>query len=83
MNPKLKTMKRTKILTAILAFSLLVGPGCNKFDELNDNPDATSQVNASMLATGIILKNLRFNGRDAMAYLSDNGMAKYVAYANQ
>ncbi|MBL7752601.1 MAG: SusD/RagB family nutrient-binding outer membrane lipoprotein [Chitinophagaceae bacterium] len=65
-----------------ISTALVLG-GCSKFDEINTNPDATENVNATMLATNIILKNLKFGGRDAMAYLSDNGMAKYVAFANQ
>lgn len=75
-------MKRIIIWTAT-SFALLAGAGCSKFDEINTNPDATSSVNPTMLATGIILKNFKFGGRDAMAYLSDNGMARYVAFANQ
>lgn len=61
----------------------LMASGCNKFDEINTNPDATENVNAAMLATNIILKNLKFQGRDAKAYLSDNALAKYIAYGNE
>jgi hypothetical protein len=61
----------------------LVAGGCNKFDDINTNPDATENVNAAMLATNIILKNLKFQGRDAKAYLSDNALAKYIAYGNE
>lgn len=64
-------------------FFLLLHISCNKFDEINTNPDATTDANASMLATTVILKNFKFGGRDAMEYISDNGVAKYVAYANQ
>jgi hypothetical protein len=61
----------------------LVAGGCNKFDAINTNPDATENVNAAMLATNIILKNLKFQGRDAKAYLSENALAKYIAYGNE
>lgn len=70
------------IFINIFILSFILG-GCNKFDEINSNPDATNEANAKMLATTVILKNFKFSGRDAMAYISDNGMAKYVAYANQ
>jgi hypothetical protein len=63
--------------------SLLVLVSCSKFDEINTNPDATEKVNASLLATNIILQNLKFQGRDAKAYLSDNGLTKYIAYGNE
>jgi hypothetical protein len=56
---------------------------CSKFDQINTNPNATEKVNASLLATNIILQNLQFQGRDAKAYLSDNGLAKYIAYGNE
>ncbi|HEX7754787.1 MAG TPA: SusD/RagB family nutrient-binding outer membrane lipoprotein [Niabella sp.] len=56
---------------------------CSKFDEINANPDATEKVSASLLATNIILQNLKFQGRDAKAYLSDNGLPKYIAYGNE
>ncbi|MCA5003717.1 SusD/RagB family nutrient-binding outer membrane lipoprotein [Sphingobacterium bovistauri] len=74
---------KNKLFIYILLFNFIALFGCNKFDELNSNPNATTDVNASMLATTVILKNLKFGGRDAMEYVSDNGVAKYVAYANQ
>lgn len=66
-----------------IAMAGLMASGCNKFDDINTNPDATENVNAAMLATNIILKNLKFQGRDAKAYLSDNALAKYIAYGNE
>lgn len=64
-------------------FSLLILASCSKFEEINTNPNATEKVNASLLATDIILQNLEFQGRDAKAYLSDNAIAKYIAYGNE
>lgn len=69
------------ILGCLLTVLLLAS--CNKFDDINTNPDATEKVNASLLATKIILQNLKFQGRDAKAFLSDNGIAKYIAYGNE
>ncbi|TAN20110.1 MAG: SusD/RagB family nutrient-binding outer membrane lipoprotein [Chitinophagaceae bacterium] len=68
-------------LYVVFGISLLTS--CNKFDEINNNPDATNKVNASLLATKIILQNLKYQGRDAKAYLSDNGISKYIAYGNE
>ena len=76
-------MKKYIRFTAALLISAGILSGCSKFDDINSNPDATEQVNPAMLATKIILTNVKFGGLDAMAYLSDNGMAKYVAFANQ
>lgn len=73
-------MKRYLLSIGMLA---MLASGCNKFDAINTNPDATENVNAAMLATNIILRNFKFQGRDAKAYLSDNALAKYIAYANE
>lgn len=72
-----------KLATALLLSLLFFNTGCNKFDDINMNPDATERVSASMLATNIILMNLKFDGRDAKAYLDENALAKYIAYANE
>lgn len=72
---------KTGILPIVTA--LLIGTGCNKFDDINTNPDATEKVNASLLATNLILSNFKFNGRDAKAYLEENAIAKYIAFANE
>lgn len=76
-------MKKYREYAASLLVVVSMGISCSKFEDINTNPDATENVNATMLATNIILKNLKFGGLDAMAYLSDNGLPKYVAFANQ
>ncbi len=65
-----------------LLLFLLAG-ACNKFDEINTNPNAAETVNASLLATHVILQNLKFQGKDAKAYLSNNAISKYIAYGNE
>lgn len=42
---------------ALTASGLLVS--CNNYDDLNTNPDATTQVPSSMLATGLILSTVQ------------------------
>ncbi len=68
---------------SVILLSAIFLASCNKFDTINTNPNATEKVNASLLATKIILQNLKFQGRDAKAFLSDNGLAKYIAYGNE
>lgn len=75
-----KIFKKTGAVVLLAAVLLA---SCNKFDAINTNPNATEKVNASLLATKIILQNLKFQGRDAKAFLSDNGLAKYIAYGNE
>ncbi len=76
---------RFNIKTVALTFlvPLLISTGCNKLSDINTNPDATEKVNASLLATNIILMNFKFGGRDAKAYLDENALIKYIAYANE
>ena len=64
-------------LAGILIIILLVS--CSKFDEINTNPDATTQVPASMECTNIVLSMLKYNG-DAMSYISSNALPKYVGF---
>ncbi len=71
---------RIGIYPLVAAFAL---SSCSKFSEINTNPDATEKVNASLSATHIILANFKFNGKDAKAYLEENAIAKYIAYANE
>src|SRR5665648_298707 len=65
----------------ILIFSLL--SSCNNFDEMNTNPDTTTNVSASMLCTNVVLNIAQFQGKDAKAMISDNALCKYVGYANE
>ena len=56
---------------------------CNNFDDINTNPDSITKASASMLCTNIVLSNMKFNGRDAKAYLEQGGLSKYLGYANE
>ena len=66
-------------LGGILVFSLLAG--CNKFEEINTDPNATTQVSAALLCTNNILSITQFNS-DAAAFIGSNTLPKYVGYAN-
>lgn len=62
---------------------LILFTGCSKFEDINTNPDSITQASSSMICTSVILANIKFNGRDAHAYLQPNALAKYLGYANQ
>ena len=62
------------------AFMLL---SCNNFEEINTNPDDTTSVSASLLATNVILRVTKFAGRDGKSLIADNALPKYVGYANE
>ena len=75
-----------KILTLnkiVFILSFLLVASCGKFEDINTNPDATTQVSSSLLCTNVILNTARFNGRDAKSYLTDNALPKYIGYANE
>jgi hypothetical protein len=63
-------------LSALILIFLV---GCSKFDEINTNPDTTTNVPASMECTNIVLSVLRPGG-DAMSFISTNALPKYVGF---
>lgn len=71
-----------QIFTAVLLIVTLFS-GCNQFEDINTDPDTTTQVSASMLCTNVVLRVTRFSGRDGKALISDNALPKYVGYANE
>lgn len=76
-------MKNTKqIIKTGFLLILITVIGCNNFEEINTNPDTATVASASMVCTEIILSQIKFNGRDAHAYLQPHAFAKYLGYAN-
>ncbi len=82
---KLRHMKTIYRLTGIVMLALLLPMmnGCSKFDDINTNPDTSTQVSASMLCTNIVLRIAGARGSDAKAVISENALPKYVGYANE
>lgn len=72
-----------KFIGATFMTTLTLLFGCNKFSEINTNPDTTTEVSASMLCSGIILGIAEFSGKDAKAYIAEDALSKYVGYANE
>lgn len=70
-------------LSKCLIIVMLAFGGCDNFDEINTNPDSTTNPSPSMICTNVILKTLKFNGRDAHAYLQPNALSKYLGYVNE
>jgi hypothetical protein len=68
----------TLIIISAIIFSLL--SGCNKFDDINTNPDTTTRVSASMLCTNVVMSMC---GRgQAKSVIAQNALPKFVGYAN-
>ena len=75
-------MKKLRIVLGIsIIISLL--SGCDNYEDINTNPDTTTQVSASMLCTNVVLQVTRFSGRDAKVLVAENALPKYVGYANE
>ena len=70
-------------ITGVMLLSIIMLIGCNNFDDLNRNPDDTTKVSASLLATTVILRVTKFAGKDGKSFISDNALPKYVGYANE
>jgi len=79
----MKKIEKYIKITVTMLLSLIMLLGCNDFEDLNTNPDDTTKVSASLLATNVILQITKFSGRDGKAFIADNALAKYVGYANE
>lgn len=72
-----------KVIKNSYLFLFIFLIGCSNFDDINTNPDSSEEASASMVCTGVILSNLKFNGRDAHSFLQSQAFAKYIGFANQ
>lgn len=72
-----------KLISLVLMLAIILVTGCNQFDDINTNPDTVTDASASMVCTSVILTNIKFNGRDAHAFLQPNALSKYLGFANQ
>lgn len=70
-------------LSKNLIIIILAFVSCDNFDEINTDPNSTTNPSPSMICTNVILKTVKFNGRDAHAYLQPNALSKYLGYVNQ
>ncbi len=70
---------KNKYIRLASALILIFLVSCNKFDEINTNPDTTTQVPPSMECTNLVLGMLR-SGGDAMSFIGTNALPKYVGF---
>lgn len=79
----MKKIDRYIKITGTMLLSVIMLLGCNNFEDLNTNPDDTTRVSASLLATNVILQITKFAGKDGKSFIADNALPKYVGYANE
>jgi len=69
-----------KILISLIVTVTLVGfNSCSKFDELNTDPNNTTEVTAELLATNLILQSVNYPGV-GKDFLYKDMLAKYISY---
>lgn len=70
-------MKRfNRYITLLLIATALIS--CNKFDDINTDPDATTKVTSSLLANGLLLDIMQTGGSKNFVY--DNFLSKQPAW---
>lgn len=65
-----------KYISLLLAATMLVS--CDKFDDINTNPDAATKVTPALLANGLLLNVLETGGSKNFVY--DDFLCKYMAW---
>lgn len=76
----MKKINKYILSVAVIASSWL-GYGCNDFDYINTNPDATTSATPAMIATGQLWKALTVGGKtDAKWYFGDMFFTKQISW---
>ncbi|WP_316841341.1 SusD/RagB family nutrient-binding outer membrane lipoprotein [Pedobacter gandavensis] len=65
---------------AILPVLVLMNTGCQKFEEINSNPDRTTEVSSSILATGMILSITKNEISSQKAFMQPFLLGKYITW---
>lgn len=74
-------MKRNKaVYILLLPLLAIIGIGCADLDELNINPNRTTEVSSPMLATNMILSITRNDIRSEKAFMQPFLLAKYLTW---
>ncbi|HEU4608230.1 MAG TPA: SusD/RagB family nutrient-binding outer membrane lipoprotein [Chitinophagaceae bacterium] len=72
-------MKKSSILYIPL-LALIAITGCSKFDEINTNPNRTTQVSSAMLATNMILSITRSDISTQKSFMQPFLLGKYLTW---
>ncbi|TXH56670.1 MAG: SusD/RagB family nutrient-binding outer membrane lipoprotein [Bacteroidia bacterium] len=71
-------MKRNLYILA--AFILLMAQACSKFEEINTNPNATTQVSSEMLATTMLMSITRSEMSRQKSFVQPAILGKYMVW---
>ncbi|MBB5638713.1 hypothetical protein HDE68_004648 [Pedobacter cryoconitis] len=72
-------MKILKYILVLSGLAVVIG-GCQKYEEINTNPNATTQVNSSMLATTLILNITRNSISTQKSFMQPFLLGKYLTW---
>lgn len=67
------------ILILISLFTFTFFTSCDRFDEFNTNPNATTKVTSAMLSTGMLLNMTKQDG--SKAFITNQLVSKHLAWA--
>jgi len=73
-------MKRIIKYMLILPLLATLTNGCKKFEDINTNPNETTQVNSAMLATGMILNVTRGDISSTKGFMHPFLLGKYLTW---
>jgi len=70
------------LVGCLVASSLMIGGCDNNFDDYNTNPNESTIVTSSMLATNLILEIMQEHGTDK-GFMRDDMLNKYIAWTEE
>ncbi|QEH42550.1 SusD/RagB family nutrient-binding outer membrane lipoprotein [Chitinophaga sp. XS-30] len=74
-------MKHTKLKYILsIPLAMAIGSGCSKFNEINTNPNKTTQVTSAMLATNIILSITKNSIGSTKGFMQPYLLGKYLTW---
>jgi len=73
---KISISKYSLILPVLVILSI----GCKKFDSINENPHAATEVSSGMLATGLILNITRSDINTTKSFMQSFLLSKYLTW---
>jgi len=75
-------MKIIKYILLLSGLAVLIG-GCQKYEQINTNPDATKQVNSPLLATTLILNITRNGIGSQKGFMQPFLLSKYLTWGER
>ncbi|WP_205943033.1 SusD/RagB family nutrient-binding outer membrane lipoprotein [Pedobacter frigidisoli] len=72
-------MKNLKYIILVPLFGIFIS-GCKKYEDINNNPNVTNQVNSALLATNMILSITRSDISTQKSFMQPSLLGKYITW---